>query len=146
MYVSMDLVGGDSNEESIVNDDEELCMVCLSKSSDFAPLMRPSSFFVSKCECRYLTHERCMTSWVRRQTGEQKPLLCPYCNSPVSLTVDYGMFLKPRDSCIDMPLIPDHQQRTNSICKIMCCSEKCWGLMGFSFGVCVLVLLLFLIS
>lgn len=141
----MDSVGSGSSEESIVDDDEEQCMVCLTKSSDFAPLMRPSSFFVSDCKCKYLSHERCMTAWVRQQINEHKQLLCPHCNSVVALTVDYGLFLKPTDTCIDMPIImPTPRRRT--MCEIICDSDRTCNLCGCFCFVLLMTFLLFVIT
>jgi hypothetical protein len=121
----MESIVSNSNEESSV-DDEEHCIICLFRLSDFAPLMRPSAFFVSECKCKYLAHEQCMTAWVKRQINEHKQMLCPHCNSVVTLTVNYGMFLNPHDTCIDMPLIlPDQRRRQNT-----CETEICWSLCG----------------
>ena len=137
----MDSVGSSSNEESIV-DDEEQCMVCLCRSSEFAPLMRSSVFFVSECKCKYLAHERCMTAWVKRQINEHKQMLCPYCNSVVDLTVNYGMVFNQCDTGIEMSLIiPADQRRRQNICE----TERCWSVCGCLCGVFFLAFILAII-
>ena len=129
----MDKDGNSLNIESIPDGDEDDCMVCLESSTDSAPLMTPSSFFVSDCRCKYLAHERCMTEWVMKQADNSKRLSCPYCNSNVALAFDYGLLLTPRDVRIDMHMTGPPASRTQKICEsnkysIMC---RCFCCVSF---------------
>lgn len=144
MYISIDMDDNSLDNESITDDDENHCMVCLESSTDSAPLITSSSFFVSDCKCKYLAHEECMTEWVMKQINNKKQLLCPYCNLNVTLTVDYGLLFESQDVCLEIAMVTSPpQSRTQKICHVISGTDKCSTICRCFFCVFFLMLIVF---
>lgn len=140
----MDIDDNSLNDNPMLQNDEDYCMVCLDSSSKSAPLMTPSSFFITDCRCKYRAHEKCMTQWVMQQINSDKRLLCPHCNSNVALAVDYGIFFKPQDVRIDLPMITSQpRSRRQKICEMISEVDICSIICGCFYCVSCLMFIVF---
>lgn len=137
---------GLNDVDAMLQNDEDYCVVCLDGSTESAPLITPSSFFVSDCKCRYLAHKKCMTKWVMKQINSNKQMLCPNCNSKVSLAVDYDyrVVLQPQDVRFDMSTITrPPRTRRQKIYELISEIDKCTIICGCFYCASFLMFLVF---
>ena len=85
-----------------------------------------------------------MTEWVIKQINSNRQMLCPNCNSKVTLAIDYRLLVQPQDVRFDMSMITTQPlSRRQKIYQLISEVDNCTIICGCFYCISFLMFLMF---
>ena len=79
LYTSSDYYDDSFNQDEIVEEDNNICIICWFPEIPKNPIknMKEFSYVISRCHCNVLIHEKCLIQWLSNSSS------CPICRKNV---------------------------------------------------------------